>query len=624
MDKSETVPRTSLEDVEKGLFASRVGKNLSWKNVSMTLLGKKGKSDVKILDNVHGEVPQGYITAIMGPSGAGKTSLLNILAGRTKTNNLLQVDTDVRLNNFSVDPTKMDVRKQIAFVAQDDSLNPTATPREAIRFSAKMRLPKDTTEDELDTLTCNMLSELGLTDCADTMIGGELIKGISGGERKRTSVGVELVVKPAIVFLDEPTSGLDSFSAMQLVEVLHKVAHAGSSVIFTIHQPASEIFNSFNHLILLNKGRSMYQGSVKDVPSFFSDHGYKMPDNYNPADWVMKVAQQTSVEELNKHGFFKENESDFSPTMRQHWTSPATSSDEVEGVDALGRSKHGKTEEPSDKISLIEQTKELFLREMSSLKRDKVAVGARFGITIFLNTLFGVIFYKVAGKDNAEQSNLQSHFGASVMILLSSMFGTAQPALFSIPVERPVFLREYSTNHYSVYSYFASRLVVEAFITFLQVLVSCVITYFLIDFQSPFIIFFMAIYCLGMASTAVAVLLGCAVDDAKLAQEMLPILFVPQMLFAGFFVRISLIPIWLQWIQYVCSLTYGLRLVVYYEFKDCADGSGKAADNCNELLDSLNIDNDDTWWYWVTLLGMFCFLRICAVSILKKKATKFF
>jgi ABC-type multidrug transport system ATPase subunit len=107
-----------------------------------------------------------------------------------------------------VDPTKITVRKQIAFVAQDDSLQVTSTPRESIRFSAKLRLPRSTTDHQLDKLTQRMLDELGLAKCADTIVGGALIKGISGGERKRTSVGVELVVKPALVFLDEPVSFL--------------------------------------------------------------------------------------------------------------------------------------------------------------------------------------------------------------------------------------------------------------------------------------------------------------------------------------------------------------------------------------------------------------------------------
>lgn len=143
----------------------------------------------------------------MGASGAGKTSLLNILAGRATTSGRIRIEADVRLNNYAVDPTNITVRKFIAFVAQDDSLPATATPRESIRFSAKLRLPKSTKEAQLDQLASRMVNELGLSSCADTIVGGPLIKGISGGERKRTSVGVELVVKPNMVFLDEPTSG---------------------------------------------------------------------------------------------------------------------------------------------------------------------------------------------------------------------------------------------------------------------------------------------------------------------------------------------------------------------------------------------------------------------------------
>lgn len=132
------------------------------------------------------------------------------MAGRTSSRDRLHVEADVRLDNYAVDPTNMSVRKSIAFVAQDDSLQITATPREAIRFSAKLRLPSSTTDEKLDVLTKQMLSELGLDKCADTIMGGPLIKGVSGGERKRTSIGVELVVKPRVLLLDEPTSGLDS------------------------------------------------------------------------------------------------------------------------------------------------------------------------------------------------------------------------------------------------------------------------------------------------------------------------------------------------------------------------------------------------------------------------------
>jgi ABC-type multidrug transport system ATPase subunit len=130
----------------------------------------------------------------MGASGAGKTSLLNILSGRVRKGGRVKVEADVRLDNYAVDPTNIKVRKSIAFVAQDDSLQITATPREAIKFSAKLRLPRSTTDASIDELVARMLMELGLEACADTIVGGPLIKGISGGERKRTSVGVELVV----------------------------------------------------------------------------------------------------------------------------------------------------------------------------------------------------------------------------------------------------------------------------------------------------------------------------------------------------------------------------------------------------------------------------------------------
>jgi ABC-type lipoprotein export system ATPase subunit len=184
----------------------REGRDLMWRHINMTLIGNKKKSNEpnkKILDNVWGDVPSKQVTAIMGPSGSGKTSLLNILAGRAASNGRINITADIRLNNYTVDPTRIEVRNKIAFVAQDDSLQVTATPREAIRFSAKMRLPKTMTDEALDNLTETMLEELGLMSCADVLVGGALLKGISGGERKRTSVGVELVTHPALVFLDE-------------------------------------------------------------------------------------------------------------------------------------------------------------------------------------------------------------------------------------------------------------------------------------------------------------------------------------------------------------------------------------------------------------------------------------
>jgi ABC-type multidrug transport system ATPase subunit len=322
---------------------------------------------------------------------------LNILAGRATSRGRVHIHSDVRLNNFSVDPADINVRKHIAFVAQDDSLQVTSTPREAIYFSAKLRLPRSTPEENLEKLVVRMLDELGLNHCADTIVGGALIKGISGGERKRTSVGVELVVKPAMVFLDEPTSGLDSYSAVQLCQVLKKVANAGSSVLFTIHQPASEIFNSFDRMILMNKGRVMYQGPVTDVPNYFRERGHPNPPNYNPADWIMNVAQSIPIPELDQQGFFPKDERNL----------PAAFTEKMDGKDALGMTltaHHASGDFDDSPVGMMTQVTMLFTRELKNVKRDKVALGARFGLTIFLSVLIGIIFLDVGEAPNEPPS----------------------------------------------------------------------------------------------------------------------------------------------------------------------------------------------------------------------------
>lgn len=286
-------------------------------------------------------------------------------------------------------------------MAQDDSLQVTSTPREAIYFSAKLRLPRSTPEANLVILVNKMLKELGLEHCADTYVGGALLKGISGGERKRTSVGVELVVRPAMVFLDEPTSGLDSFSAVQLCQVLKKVANAGSSVLFTIHQPASEIFNSFDRLILLNKGRVMYNGLVEDVADYFDSHGHPLPPRYNPADWIMNVAQSVPYAELDEKGFFQEDK-------RKLPDAYETGGDK----DVLGstiRSDAGGDGFDDSPVGVGTQISLLFGRELKNLTRDVVAVGTRFGLTIFLSVLVGIIFLDVGDADSSVAAVSWSH-----------------------------------------------------------------------------------------------------------------------------------------------------------------------------------------------------------------------
>ena len=192
----------------------------------MNLFPHPGRTDGPLLSHFL-PVPAGTVCAIMGPSGAGKSSILNVLAGRSASAANIEITGTITVAGQRINPVEF--RERIAYVMQDDSLLATATPREALEFSAQLRLPGTMSRDEIRTLIDGLIEDLGLESCADTMIGGALIKGISGGQRKRTSVGVELITDPGLIFLDEPTSGLDSFSAFNMIALLRVVAASNAA-----------------------------------------------------------------------------------------------------------------------------------------------------------------------------------------------------------------------------------------------------------------------------------------------------------------------------------------------------------------------------------------------------------
>lgn len=184
-------------------FATRQGHSLAWENARVTLR----KDNRCILQGVSGRVLPRSLTCFIGHSGSGKTTLLNLLAGKLTTGSDTIVEKKITLDGVHIDPVSIGVKRKIAFVAQRDTLLPTATAREALTFSATLRLPRETPKEEVDSLVDQLLKELRLEAVADTIIGGEHFRGMSGGEMRRVSLGVELVVQPSVVLLDEVTSG---------------------------------------------------------------------------------------------------------------------------------------------------------------------------------------------------------------------------------------------------------------------------------------------------------------------------------------------------------------------------------------------------------------------------------
>ncbi len=197
-----------------------------------------------ILHEVNGSIPTGKITAIMGPSGAGKSTFLNVMAGKVQ-----RTGGTIHINGVLADLEEY--KGIIGFVPQDDIMLRELTVEEVFTHSAYMRLPADMPLEEKDKLVRDIIDSLGLTSVQDSTIGDELKRGISGGQRKRVSVGIEIVAKPSFLCLDEPTSGLDSVTSLTLVQTLKELAKQGVTVIAVLHQPKYDIFQLFDKVLLL-------------------------------------------------------------------------------------------------------------------------------------------------------------------------------------------------------------------------------------------------------------------------------------------------------------------------------------------------------------------------------------
>ncbi|KAJ5669121.1 ABC transporter G family member [Penicillium macrosclerotiorum] len=260
---------------------------LYWDNVSYNLNGKE------ILSGIQGASAPGQITAIMGASGAGKTTFLDILARKNKRGSVH--------GNFYVNGEKIgdhDFKSMVGFVDQEDTMLPTLTVHETILTSALLRLPRDMSRAAKEQRVLEVEKQLGIYHIKDQLIGSEEGKGrgISGGEKRRVGIACELVTSPSILFLDEPTSGLDAFNAFNVVECLVTLAKTyNRTVIFTIHQPRSNIVALFDRLILLAGGRTVYSGPFSTCQQYFDRIGYSCPPGFNIADYLVDLTMHAGA-----------------------------------------------------------------------------------------------------------------------------------------------------------------------------------------------------------------------------------------------------------------------------------------------------------------------------------------
>lgn len=599
--------------------------SMEWKNLTFAI------GDKTILKNITGLVEPGKLTCVLGPSGSGKSTLMNVLAGRQNTKQSgMTFSGTISACGTEIDPSNF--RGNIAYVMQDDSLLGTETPRECLSFSSRMRLPKTVSSSDREQFVTDVINTLHLSKCQDTMVGNALVKGISGGERKRTSVGVELISNPKLLFLDEPLSGLDSYAAYTLVQALKDLTQSGVPVLCTVHQPSSEIFDMFDDVIMLHDGEVVYHGEVEQLPHHFAELGFPCKKNFNPADHVMFLMQkepEATIRNIKDSWAQSKLHTDLSlqvSEMQQKTSAPLRSNSFMK-VNA-------------QVVGFGTQLAVLLQREWRGVTRNKGILGARYGMTIFLAAMYAWLFAGT-GRHGDEHNgaclgpnfdqagcatDFQGHLGSLLSLAIAAMMGAAQPVLLTFPQERPVFLREYAAQQYGVIPYFAAKTIVEMPVIFVQALLQFVVSYWVMGLKGDIFLLVAASWLLSVASTSLALLVGCGVSSVEKAMQFAPLVLLPQMLFSGLFVPVNSIPVSLRWLQYACPLKYAINIFGVVEFWYVKEKIDKCAPaECpgfylrKQLLENQGIKFDDWQFNLGLLIGLYVVFRILACTLLWRK-----
>ncbi|KAG6547993.1 hypothetical protein Mapa_010427 [Marchantia paleacea] len=478
---SETLWRNNLKVVDtEDLDPSA---RLTWKDLWVTVTTPKGETQ-RLLHGLTGYAEPGAIMAIMGPSGSGKSTLLDSLAGRLAKNATLS--GDILINGRR----KTLTYGSAAYVTQQDDLIGTLTVRESVHYSANLRLPRNMRSAERTAIVESTIVEMGLQDCADTPVGNWHLRGLSGGEKRRVSIALEILTRPRVLFLDEPTSGLDSASAFFVVTTLRNLARDGRTVIASIHQPSSEVFELFDNLCLLSNGKTVYFGEAHSAHEFFCSAGFPCPPLRNPSDHFLRAinADFDRVKNTVK-GSFKlrhdvESSQDPLERMSTHqvvqilvdaYQQSEYAMQAVARVHEISQVKGTVLESAGSLAGFWMQAWTLTRRSFVNMSRDMGYYWLRLVIYIVLTLCIGTIFLNVGHTYTSIMGRAGCMSYVAGFLTFMSIGGFP-----SFVEDMKVFCRERLNGHYGVAAFVIGNTLSSIPFLFLISIISASIVYFMV------------------------------------------------------------------------------------------------------------------------------------------------
>ncbi|XP_062211152.1 ABC transporter G family member 1-like [Phragmites australis] len=460
---------------DKSLRRTDQGVVIAWEDLWVSAAGGKG-GHVPILCGLNGYAHSGEVLAIMGPSGCGKSTLLDALAGRLGSN--VSQKGDILINGRRQKPAY----GTSAYVTQDDVLMTTLTVREAMHYSAQLQLPSAMTAAAKRERAEETLREMGLEGAADTRIGGWMHKGISGGQRRRVSIGMEILTRPALLFLDEPTSGLDSAASYHVMSRIARLARReGMTVVAAVHQPSTEVFGLFHGLCLLAYGKTVFFGAASETNQFFALSGFPCPSLMNPSDHFLRTINKDFDKDIEEglNGEKMTTAQTIDTLVNSYQSS--THLEKVTRQIADMRENAGAVVKKEWQPSFLTQSFVLTKRSFVNMYRDLGYYWLRLAIYIMLCLCAGTIFYDVGhtyGSILARGSML--NFVAAFLTFM------AIGGFPSFVEDMKIFGRERLNGHYGVTSFAIANTVSAAPYLALISVVPGAMAYYLVGLQSSF------------------------------------------------------------------------------------------------------------------------------------------
>ncbi|XP_075969242.1 ATP-binding cassette transporter scarlet isoform X2 [Anticarsia gemmatalis] len=599
---------------------------LVWRDVTVHTKLKDGKLK-RLVNNVSGIAKPGTMTALMGPSGAGKTTLMTALAHRSPVGTV--VDGDIAMNGTALGDF---MHQESGYMHQDDLFVDNLTVIEHLTIMARLRMDSRTSSLARKRRVNQLLRQLSLYGSRFTLIGGlDGRKTLSGGERKRLAFATELLTDPGLLFCDEPTTGLDSSSAHQMMSLLRASAAQGKTVICTIHQPNTELMAQFDKLVLLAEGRVAFAGTSTQALSFFKSLGHHCPLMYNPTDYFIKVLSLTPGSEAASRQAIKSVCDRFAVSdaakeldMEIHFEFHLMNSDD--STNAVARRE---AEDAFQPPFFLTKLLWLIYRYLIIIIRDPRVQFVRILQKLAIALTAGLCFM---GTARLTQSGIQDVQGALFIIIAENTFSPMYSVLHMFPEEFPLLNRELKAGLYSAPVYYVARMIALLPGLLVEPTLFTLVVYWIAGLRASVYAFsftvFLAILVLNVA-IACGSFFSCAFGSMPVAIAYLVPFDYALMMTSGLFVKLSSMPKYVSWIRHLSWLMYSneaMSILQWDGVEDIPCNTNRTGVPClstgEEVLSTYDFHTSDLWRDVIALFILYLVFHSLAVLALRHRTRR--